>query len=50
MKVRRYRRHNREKHRYKTLERLYWLYTAHDNDMYVRQIEVFKTWMREDHR
>ena len=42
MKVQRYRRHNR----YKTLERLYSMYTA--RGMYIRQVELFKAWLRED--
>lgn len=50
MREKRYRRHNRKKHRYKTLERLYRLYTAHDNGMYMRQIDVFRRWLREDRK
>ena len=48
MRAKMYRRHNRKKHRYKMLARLYRLYTAHDGDMYCRQIDVFKRWLRED--
>jgi len=44
MKPERYRKHNRKKHRYKTLGKLFRLYTAHDDDMYCRQIEVLKRW------
>ena len=46
----RYRNSNREKHRYKTLERVYILYANSDKEMAGRIVDTFRAWLRTNRR